>query len=276
MKSPIRLLKRYRELRKNTSRRIEIETALELREGQKVKLSPAATKGGYDEIYYASKNRIRFAVVRINSPHKIINDPIGPMDPSIPLEANDRLQREWEAYEKLSPHGLSPLPLWRSEHAIACSWLPWERLSRYLTKNRSQLWELLNKVIPLISEMHKLGVIHLDLNLGNILIDPSTKKLAIIDFEFGPVKWVNQNQQMAFDYLRLIDDCLKPRRGGKLLLEEPNKIIKLLKENMTEETKKADLHFVYPKLQRLEQQPQLCTLLQTVFMNLPNPITKKQ
>jgi len=123
--------------------------------------------------------------------------------------------------------------------------------------------------------MHSLGVIHLDLNLGNILIDPNTKRLAIIDFEFGPVEWVNRNQQMAFDYLRLIDDCLKPRRGGKVLLEEPSKIIELLKENVPEEIKKADLHFVYSKLQRLEQQPLLSSLLQTVFLNLPNPISEE-
>lgn len=271
MKSPMRWLKRHKELKRNASRRIEIEAALELREGHKIKLSPAAAKGGYDEIYYASKNGTRFAVVRINSLHKIINDPIGPLDPSIPLGPVDRLHREWDAYAKLAPDGLSPQPLWRSEHAIACSWLPWERLSGYLTKNRSELWKILSNVIPLISKMHSLGVIHLDLNLGNILIDPNTKKLAIIDFEFGPVEWVNRDQQMAFDYLRLIDDCLKPRRGGKILLEEPSKIVELLKVNVAEETKKTDLHFVYSKLQRLEQQPQLCTLLQTVFTNLPDP-----
>ncbi|KAG1660431.1 hypothetical protein GQR58_021982 [Nymphon striatum] len=148
---------------------------------------------------------------------------------------------------------------------------PWERLSRYLTKNRAELWNVLGKTFPLVSEMHSLGVTHLDLNLGNILIDTNSKKLAVIDFEFGPVEWVNKNQQMAFDYLRLIDDCLKPRRGGKILLKNPEKLVELLKVNVTEGTKKADLHFVYSKLQRLEQQPQLCKLLQTIFTHLPTP-----
>ncbi|GAA0415182.1 hypothetical protein GCM10009133_24500 [Cocleimonas flava] len=275
MKSPMRWLKRHKELKKNASRRIEVEAALERREGQKIKLSPAAAKGGYDEIYYASKNGSRFAVVRINSEHKIINDPIGSLDPGIPLGPVDRLNREWDAYVQLAPGGLSPEPLWRSEHAIACSWLPWERLSGYLTKNRAELWKVLSNVFPLISTMHSLGVIHLDLNLGNILIDPNSEKLAVIDFEFGPVEWVNQEQQMAFDYLRLIDDCLKPRRGGKVLLEDPNKLIELLGEHVPEATRNADLHFVYSKLQRLQQQPELCVLLQTIFINLPDPRTEE-
>ncbi len=82
-------------------------------------------------------------------------------------------------------------------------------------------------------------MVHLDLNLGNLLADPQGWGISIIDFEFGPVDWVTLPQQMAFDYLRLIDDALKPRRGGRSLLAEPQRLASLLESCVAPSARRA-------------------------------------
>lgn len=268
MRSPLRWLKRRIELLRVSERRRELCEQLSKEFDQELKLVPASTKGGYDEIYYARSSADIIAVVRVNSPYKTISDPIGPKDPGIPLAPLDRIEREWEAYSKLSTEGLSPTPLWRIEDAMACSWLPWDRLSRVLTSTPAQLWPVLELTLPTIAHMHRLGVAHLDLNLGNLLIDANREKVAVIDFEFGPVPWVTLPQQMAFDYLRLLDDCCKPRRGGKHLLANPENLLPLLKELVPTEIAEAPMAFAFEKLQRLASSPSLRSTLEQVFPKL--------
>lgn len=234
-----------------------------------VDLVPASTKGGYDEIYYARQNGKRFAVVRINSPYKKQNDPIGPLDPSIPLTPAERLNREWNAYNKLAPLGISPEPLWRTDNAIACTWLNWIRASTWLTRNRSDFWTVISQILPTVARMHHADVTHLDLNLGNLLLDTKGSGVAVIDFEFGPVEWVDTSQQQAFDFLRLIDDCIKPRRGGKKMLSNIPCLIKILDDTVSRTARDASLDFVYGKLQRLQGEKELCAALRKIFRNLP-------
>lgn len=268
MRSPLRWLKRQFELFRQSDRRHELCEEISREFQQSLKLVPASTKGGYDEIYYARSGRETVAVVRVNSPHKTINDPIGPKDPGVPLGPLDRIDREWDAYSKLSAEGLSPTPLWRIDDAMACSWLPWERVSRFLTQNPREIWNVLKLTFPAVSRMHQLGVTHLDLNLGNLLLNPDHDQVAIIDFEFGPVPWVSLPQQMAFDYLRLLDVCCKPRRGGKVLLSNPDAIIPLLEQAVSPEARDAPLGFAFDKLQRLASEPGLLASLQKIFSRL--------
>jgi hypothetical protein len=249
-------------------RRLELETALAANGGTPVQLTPASVKGGYDEIYYATRNGIRFGVVRVNSPFKVQNDPIGPRDPSVPLPARERLDREWEAYQKLSPAGLSPEPLWRTHDAIACSWIHWERASILLTRKREHFWPLMEQALTAIRRMHDLGVVHLDLNWGNLLAPATGTGIAIIDFEFGPVDWVSREQQMAYDYLRLVDDSVKPRRGGRVMLADLARLGRALDQCVPAPVREARMGFVFDKLIRLAEQPALRAQLRTVFKNL--------
>ncbi len=268
MKSFLRWLRRPLERARQAPVRRALEQQLSEHFKDTVQLVSAQTKGGYDEIYYAKRGQQRFAVVRVNSPHKQQNDPIGPLDPGVPLGAQERLEREWDAYQKLAPHQLSPQPIWRGDNAIACSWIDWERASRVLIQNRAQFWPLMEQIIPAIRAMHDADVIHLDLNLGNMLVAPNGKEIAIIDFEFGPVDWVSIPQQRAYDYLRIVDNCIKKRRGGKLLLKEPERLVRLLNENVDQATREASMAFSLEKLHLLAEQKSLLSLLRRVFPNL--------
>ena len=246
--------------------------------GHRVILKPAATKGGYDEIYYAlrpdrdapgGRAIERFAVVRINSPYKTQNDPIHPYDPGVPLDAAGRLDREWNAYQVLGPLGLSPQALWRNDVAIACSWLEAKRVSRYLAKQRDQVWDIAQSAFALVTQMHEHGVVHLDLNLGNLLIDPSDKRLQVIDFEFGPAHWAQTDQQQAFDYLRLVEDFIKPRRGGGHIAQDPERLAQLLAQHVPAPAAAATLAFGPQKLTRLAASPPLYQAVRRVFSGLP-------
>jgi len=268
MRSPLRWARRRLELSLMAPRRRAIEAELSTAWNHQVLLRPAATKGGYDEIYYANHDGKRTAVVRVNSPHKRQNDPIGPYDPSVPLDPLERLDREWNAYSKLCLHNLSPRPMWRTHDAIACTWLNWQRASHRLTQNRQQFWDVLERIIPAIRTMHDAEVTHLDLNLGNLLLDPHGQGIAIIDFEFGPVDWVSLDQQVAVDYLRIIDDCTKPRRGGQIMLSEPSRLLKLLNAHVPAGARNADMKFSHHKLNRLGQHSDFCDALRTVFAGL--------
>ncbi len=278
MASLSKFFRRRRELARFAPEMRHTESALAQACGHPVSLKPAATKGGYDEIYYAlrpageqptGRAHERFAVVRINSPHKTQNDPIHPHDPSVPLDAASRLEREWNAYDVLGPLGLSPSALWRSDTAIACTWLHADRVSRHLARHRDQVWNIADDAFALVTQMHEHGVVHLDLNLGNLLIDPSTQKLQVIDFEFGPSDWAQPDQQRAFDYLRLVEDFVKPRRGGDHIAQNPQRLADLLSRHVPDIAAGADLRFGAKKLSRLTSVPSVYHAVRGVFNGLP-------
>lgn len=278
MASLTKFFRRRRELAHFAPEMRHTAQALAQAQGHPVILKPAATKGGYDEIYYAlrpaggsttGRATERFAVVRINSPYKTQNDPIHPHDPSVPLDATGRLDREWNAYRVLGPLGLSPQALWRSDVAIACSWLQADRVSRHLARQRDQVWTIAQGAFALVAHMHAHGVVHLDLNLGNLLIDPANGRLQIIDFEFGPAHWAQPDQQQAFDYLRLVEDFIKPRRGGDHVAHDPQRLAELLAPHVPASAAAADLSFGAKKLSRLVAAPPVYHAVRRVFSGLP-------
>jgi serine/threonine protein kinase len=137
-----------------------------------------------------------------------------------------------------------------------------------VVRDRQTFWPLIEAILPGISRMHRCGVTHLDLNLGNILVDPRTSKIAFIDFEFGCRATVTIPQQQAYDYLRLIDECLRPRRGGKQLLNEMDRLVGGLRGCVDGAVREADLSGFLEKLRRLAAHAELCQKLRTVFPHL--------
>lgn len=268
MRSPIRWLRRRSELARNEKRRAQIEAEFSAHVGVPLEVIPAPSKGGYDQIYFAIKDGKRFAVIRANSPHKVQSDPIGPDDPGIPMDPATRLELEWNAYSKLFPLGLSPEPLWRTSDAIACSWIRWRRASRMLVKRRELTWNILTRVLHAIPRMHAAGVTHLDLNTGNFLVQKTGPGIAIIDFEFGPQAWVTLNQQQAFDYLTAINDFLKPRRGGDVILSDLPRLVELLDSAVPAAIRYTPLAFSLRRLRRLAGEPILCEMLERTFPRL--------
>tara|TARA_B100000749_G_scaffold259771_1_gene230751 strand:- start:2618 stop:3445 length:828 start_codon:yes stop_codon:yes gene_type:complete len=265
MKSPLRWLARRREIGKLAERCSELELELSAFIGKNIKLQPAKTKGGYDEIYTVLQGGTCIAVLRVNSPYRAQKDPIGELDPYQALDGPDRLALEWTAYQRLNPIGLSPKPLWRTNDAIACSWFPWNRASEHLVNNRSDFWNTIEKIIPAIAQMHHHGVTHLDLNLGNVLLEPNCDGVALIDFEFGPKKWATLPQQQAFDFLKIIDDCTRRRRGGDLMLKNIHRLEYLLHTHVPLALREADMHFAHTSLKKLKDYTELCKALNTVF-----------
>lgn len=268
MPSPLRWICRRIEIHKIGDRRKEIEAELASEWSKPVRLVPASAKGGYDEIFYLLERKQRIGMVRLNSPFKKDIDPITPLDPSVPLGPAARLEREWSAYKALSEHGLSPEPLWRTRDAIATSWLPAERLSMRLAGHREEFWTHLFPTMKAVRSMHDSGITHLDLNTGNLLVSPNGGRIFVIDFEFGPVEWLRKNQEFAFDYLRLIDDFTKPRRGGRQMLEKIDRLIDVLDECVFPEARQAPCGFALKKLSRLARTTELHAPLQRVFKNL--------
>ena len=266
--SPVRWFRRRAELKNVEPRRKALEAELASVLGAACSLVPARSKGGYDQIWHAVSGGARRAVVRMNNPHKAKHEPV---DPRLPLHAvapAARLAREWEAYGRLFPLGLSPQPLWRTDDAIACSWVDWGRASEALIQKRSRIWPLAAALFPAVRRMLDAGVVHLDLNLGNLLFAPDGSAVAMIDFEYGPAAWVSPAQQQAFDYLRLIDDLLRTRRGGGLVLAEPDRLVALVREAVSAQAGAAQMGFSLAKLRNLAGQPDFCARLSNVFPNL--------
>ncbi|QDT31367.1 phosphotransferase [Thalassoglobus polymorphus] len=265
MSFSIRWLKRRYQHALISPKRRELEQRLSNDWEKPIRLVPASTSESYDEIFYAIHNDARVAVVRVNSPHRGPKDPVKPEDPIYPLDSAGRLEREWTAYSKLSAVDLSPQPLWRSDDAIACSWFDWERVSRYLVQHRSRFWDVFEKLLPAIRLMHEQGVTHLDMNLGNFLISRDGKKIVIIDFEFDPNDWLTYEQQLGFDYLRVILDCTKRRRGGQYLLSDLDRMVATIEKNVEPAAREADLSFAPRQLHRLKKYPELQARLSKLF-----------
>ncbi len=266
--SPVRWFRCRAEMKRIEPRRKALEAQLASVLGTVCSLTPARSKGGYDQIYYAVSNGTRRAVVRLNNPYKIKHDPADPLLPLLALSPEARLAREWDAYGRLYPLGLSPQPLWRTEDAIACSWVDWGRASVALIQRRSLLWPLAAVLFPAVRRMHDVGVVHLDLNLGNLLFNPDGPAVAMIDFEYGPAARVSLEQQQAFDYLRLLDDMLRMRRGGQLVLAEPDRLVATVRDAVPTQVGDAPMGFSFFKLKNLAAQPDFCARLLTVFPNL--------
>ena len=268
MRSPLRWLARRKEIRQLSKRSSELEAELSSFLGEPARLRPAKSKGGYDEIYKVYRGNICTALLRVNSPYRAQKDPIGELEPILPLDGPRRLALEWSAYEKLYSAGLSPKPLWRACDAIACDYLPWDRASRHLINNRADFWNVIERIIPAIAQMHQLGVTHLDLNLGNILLEPNGSGVSLIDFEFGPKEWATLPQQQAFDYLRIINDCTRRRRGGEYMLRDTPRLAKLLAAHVPDDVRGADIRFALIPLSRLNLNADLSQALGTVFNDL--------
>jgi hypothetical protein len=186
--SPWRWFRRRAELRKLDPRRLALQAEISRALGTSCVLDPARSKDGYDQIYHAVAGGRRLAVIRLNNPYRKPSPDVDARAPLRPLAPAARLTCEWEAYSRLFPLGLSPQPLWRTDDAIACSWLAWGRASAMLIRDRSLVWPLADAAFSAVRRMHEAGTVHLDLNLGNLLFDADGSGVAFIDFEYGPAR----------------------------------------------------------------------------------------
>jgi len=235
---------------------------------QEVQLKPAPGKAGQDQIYSVQQSRRTVGVVRIRNKYRAASNEPPKWNFRARLDLQERLDNEWQAYEKLSPADLSPKPLWRNEVALACAWVDGKQAAKHLLRAGNNFWELADRLFGAVRKMHGCGITHMDLNLGNILFNHRTNRVSFVDFEFGPADWVTKSQQRACDYLCLIDEFCRKRRGGKVMLSNPKRIVEILAQHIQEEDQSVQLGDILPQLARLSRQEALCGELQSVFPNL--------
>ena len=217
---------------------------------------------GQDSIYIVHCNNLPKAMLRLVNPHRREKE-IDMVMPYIPLPVDERLSREWNAYQSGAEKELTPCPLWRCEDAILCEYLPYDNLHNELLKNPDNFWQLIILASQRLSELHKTGITHMDASLANILSDSSKKHLVFIDFEYGPNMSVNIGQQRAYDYLRLLESSIKFIPPGRNV---EHKVWRELLISLTDqETKQAELLPLLPALYRLRADSCLWSAVQQIF-----------
>ncbi|MFO0974968.1 MAG: phosphotransferase [Planctomycetaceae bacterium] len=215
-----------------TTTRLQVADQLSFVLGRPVQLLPTTGGGGQDRIFIArtltGPHRC-LAAVRIPCRWKS-RPQAEPFLPRETLSAVQRIARESAAYERLSTHGLAPRLIARSTQFLANDFLPWDRLSEVLRQDDKSLWQVLPGVLRSVHAMHSLGVSHMDLNCGNILISPERSRVVFIDFEYAPSNHLSPVDRFRFDYLRLAHNLLKPRRGRRSAFENPHRFVQMFAE----------------------------------------------
>jgi serine/threonine protein kinase len=229
MTSPRRLVKAWWKQRRMRDIVADSEWQLGIALKHSVRLVAARTNG-YDCIYRAHSRRWPesvIACVRLNCPWRDAR-PDEPHLPRLPLAGPHRIAREASVYRCLAADGLTPRLLVQSETYLANEWLPWPRLADLLRKDDECIWHALPAVLRAIRSAHHLGEVHMDLNCGNVLLDPATGAVRLIDFEYAPVSQLNAAQLQAFDFLRLMHNLLKPRRGRRQILNSTARFAEMI------------------------------------------------
>lgn len=261
-----------RELRTLVPRIAELELELSETLNTPVRLQPAAAKSGFDVICFAVNSEdVPLAVVRLNKSCRPYKQCLKTYHLRQRLSAANRLRHEWDTYQILSPYGLSPRPLWRTQDAVACAWLSWPTAGAVLKEYPECCWDVLERVLPRLEAMHRLGVIHLDPHLGNILLEPDSEQVAFIDFELAAVEGLSEESLKLFDYLLLINDAARLRRGGEYLLQDLPRLISLLEATVPTDVKTADGPSL-PLLENLSRQPEFLEALQQVFPQIDGAV----
>ena len=270
MRSPARVLKKLYELYRLNPRRKELECEISKQLGKEVRLVAKPTKSrDRSSIYWAMNGRETMGIVRLSNPNfnALVTPAVDP-NPRYLLPTKYRLAYEWDAYRQLHPAGLSPEPIWHGKDAAMSSHVDWPRVSVQLIADQSRYWPIMERVLPAIRKMHDLGVIHMDLNLGNILADQNSDSVMFIDFEYAAVAGLTRGQQKAFDYLHVIRNTTRRRRGGNMLRADTDRMAKLLDSCLDDETRNAELDFSPNTIDKIDEVPGLKDSLKKVFTKL--------
>lgn len=191
--------------RLNSPRRTEI--AEELRQSFGLEHPPRLhLRGsrGHDGTYLVEN----IGILRLANPHK--NRPLPASDmPFVLSQTPLRIDREWNAYGKCAPLGLTPKPLWRTHDALLCEYLPCRPLQAELARDPASAWEILLRASQAIHRLHQAGIVHMDMSLANILADDAAQKLTFIDFEYAPAPHISPAAARVYDHLRLLESTWK-------------------------------------------------------------------
>ena len=163
---------------------------------------------GCDVICLIRQNGHPVGYLRMADPLAMPSTPLEAGMPFVSLSAEEKITREWLAYERGAAHSLTPRPLWRDEHAMLSSYIDAHTLADEATHGASRLeWAI--KALPAIARLHTAGITHMDMSLPNILRMTCAGGLVFVDFEYGPAPSLTFEQQCLYDYLRILESVWK-------------------------------------------------------------------
>lgn len=236
MKSPLKMLNAWIDHRRLHNRCNEVEWRLSARLEQTITLTPMDSGGGADRVFLGQTNvglPQPVCCVRMTCPWRRVR-PSEPGLPRITLRPVQRLLNEEAAYRTLSPIGLSPKVITGDQFFLATYHVPWPRLADVLRDQPERIWSILPALLHSIAEMHSVGVSHMDLNCGNVLVSSDLNQVMFIDFEYSPRSSFSFFDQQRFDFLRMAHGLLKRRRGLEAITQDPNRFAQLVASHAPE------------------------------------------
>ncbi|MBL8815385.1 MAG: hypothetical protein JNL58_05100 [Planctomyces sp.] len=170
----------------------------------------------------------------------------GVAEPSLPrilLNPAAGIERESRVYQSLAHHGLTPRLLFADTCCLVNEYVDAERLSDVLRRDPEQIWLWLPKVLDAISAMHRFNEHHLDLNCGNILVQPTSGLVRFVDFEYEVSPEIELPQSQSFDYVRFLHGVLKRRRGEKAIQRDPTRFLQVCRTHIPSEIRRRAMTF---------------------------------
>ena len=169
-----------------------------------------AGTAGHDNNYFVEHpaDGHVMGVLRLVNPHRTRPNPKADQ-PFIFEQPAARLEREWNAYARGSDLGLTPKPLWRTDDALLCEYLPYTTLLRLQEDDPYKSWEIIVHAAQRIRDLHTTGITHMDICLANMLSDENLAPAVFVDFEYAPAFHISPALQRTYDHLRLIESSWK-------------------------------------------------------------------
>jgi hypothetical protein len=218
---------------------------------------------GHDSIYFVHYDKKILGVLRLINPYRLRAAPATNM-PFILLPALDRIPYEAAIYRIASEHGLAPKVLWQAEDALLCTYFPLTSLQQQLVNQPARAWEILKIALLKLSELHALGVTHMDASLSNMLADNSMSQVVLVDFEYAPKAELSIEQQQIYDYLRLLESSLKYIPDA--LRSEGGAWFDTLQLCLRPAHARVDLRPLLPALQRIFTVEPIAQKLKSLFL----------
>jgi serine/threonine protein kinase len=217
---------------------------------------------GQDSIYHVKYTGRTIGVLRLLNPYKKSKF----LDVGMPYHLSSptmRLAREWDSYSIGSKSGITPKPIWKSEDAIVCEFLPYSTVYEYIISNPEYYWSLIIKSSIGLKQLHDLGLIHMDASISNTLLENISSKPIFIDFEFSPENNISIEQQKSYDYLRLIESSLKFIPEGMNI--QYGDWLSFIKQETGLNFGNIDISPLTPALTRLVNDPYLWPAVKNLF-----------
>ncbi len=211
---------------------------------------------GRDVVCLVERDGRPAGVLRLAHPGAAPSTPAAEGLPFVSLGAADKIEREWQAYSRGAPLGLTPRPLWRDAYALLCAYADARPLTLDAETGQGALLARAAGAAPHVARLHAAGITHMDMSLANILYDRAGHRHLFVDFEYGPAAGLTFGQQCLYDHLRLLESVWKfltPEERGSAAAIWGGAFL----QNASQAVRAADLAPLRPALGRVLAAPEL-------------------